>query len=440
MPSSPNDTHFSNYLRYLHATQQVAALNQPAFFPVQPPNSYLPTTGFTFTGPGILTSHPAHEAFLADSSSLKQLSHDHFITAKNECPICTENDAKATVQTQCKHVFHETCLRTWLSELAGNGQAGTCPYCRNVLFGATGQRRTGRLRGRPRSEGTGTGTERREAAAGTEAVSSRGEEIHGRARTTMNHDVTQNEQLFSEHARRVMVRDDTLSADADPPTRQGYVPAMRIASQGRAGFTRTVIFNPQLETREDASRTAAQAYNSSWTRPRPIPRPRTNTVAASARNAARRRHSIPPACPAPNHTNRARERAAEREHIRRMEDGRASRSALSSEQGVQFHRVSDRPRTESVTLNGASLYAEAENTAAGQDVLRRSRLLDARSALGQSDGPVTLEGMVQRVERIRMVSSGNGRAAEVMNGVQRGIEHETENDLCGCASCRRSGV
>lgn len=89
----------------------------------------------------------------------------------------------------------------------------------------------------------------------------------------LNQYLMQNELLQHQVVRE---HEEIIPADADLPTGQGYVPSMRVASQSRAGVTRTVIFDLQLETRADAVRTAAQAYSSSWTRPRPIPGPRTN--------------------------------------------------------------------------------------------------------------------------------------------------------------------
>jgi hypothetical protein len=78
-----------------------------------------------------------YDAFLADPTFLTALPHDHFIATSSSCPICTEHSAHPTIQTTCKHVFHNVCLNTWLRELVHDGKEGTCPCCRNVLFRAS---------------------------------------------------------------------------------------------------------------------------------------------------------------------------------------------------------------------------------------------------------------------------------------------------------------
>ena len=86
--------------------------------------------------------------------------------------------------------------------------------------------------------------------------------------------------MQNELLQRQVVREheEIIPADADSPTRQDYVLSTRVASQSIAGVTRTVIFDLQLETRADAVRTAAEAYSSSWTRPRPIPGPQNQST------------------------------------------------------------------------------------------------------------------------------------------------------------------
>ena len=122
MPTTPNETrrvvqgkhllypyeaqlsYEGNHLLYEAPLERAPAINQPEFFPVQLPNASVPFPGISYARAVTPISSPAYERFFADSSFLDQLSHDHFITANNECLICTENDAQGTVQTQCKHV------------------------------------------------------------------------------------------------------------------------------------------------------------------------------------------------------------------------------------------------------------------------------------------------------------------------------------------------
>lgn len=45
------------------------------------------------------------------------------------CAICMSNlSATPRVQTQCKHVFHDSCLQRWT-----NVGSSTCPICRQVI-------------------------------------------------------------------------------------------------------------------------------------------------------------------------------------------------------------------------------------------------------------------------------------------------------------------
>lgn len=63
------------------------------------------------------------------------------------CPICLcgyEDDSDA-VSIPCNHTFHRQCIATWFkSQLIGADRAqneqskGSCPYCRTLLFDATG--------------------------------------------------------------------------------------------------------------------------------------------------------------------------------------------------------------------------------------------------------------------------------------------------------------
>ena len=50
------------------------------------------------------------------------------IQKKMECPVCYESlEARPTTTTPCCHVFHESCLSTWLQ------RGTTCPSCRTTL-------------------------------------------------------------------------------------------------------------------------------------------------------------------------------------------------------------------------------------------------------------------------------------------------------------------
>ncbi|KAF2686325.1 hypothetical protein K458DRAFT_387332 [Lentithecium fluviatile CBS 122367] len=62
----------------------------------------------------------------------------HLCTAKPppdepHCSICLEDwsISQRIIETSpCKHIFHETCLVTWLN----TNNRTTCPYCRQVLY------------------------------------------------------------------------------------------------------------------------------------------------------------------------------------------------------------------------------------------------------------------------------------------------------------------
>ncbi|WP_257287735.1 RING finger domain-containing protein [Endozoicomonas sp. SESOKO2] len=47
----------------------------------------------------------------------------------DNCSVCLEPFARraVTVLEQCRHMFHEDCLETWLLENT------TCPYCRTIV-------------------------------------------------------------------------------------------------------------------------------------------------------------------------------------------------------------------------------------------------------------------------------------------------------------------
>jgi hypothetical protein len=50
------------------------------------------------------------------------------------CPICTDawnSDTCPVIETKCRHIFHDSCLRQWLYDEAS---PNTCPTCRAVCF------------------------------------------------------------------------------------------------------------------------------------------------------------------------------------------------------------------------------------------------------------------------------------------------------------------
>jgi hypothetical protein len=57
-----------------------------------------------------------------------------------ECPICYEGIAEGSATTTtCGHVYHSTCLSTWLE------RASTCPTCRHTLAAGPSQTAKARL-------------------------------------------------------------------------------------------------------------------------------------------------------------------------------------------------------------------------------------------------------------------------------------------------------
>jgi len=49
------------------------------------------------------------------------------------CSICRDTvDDKIYSITNCKHIFHESCIETWVS-FGGENQIQTCPMCRTEL-------------------------------------------------------------------------------------------------------------------------------------------------------------------------------------------------------------------------------------------------------------------------------------------------------------------
>lgn len=50
---------------------------------------------------------------------------DTFDNTGELCPICYESSAGDVVKTSCDHVFHESCIRTWLQQLELDMKQGT---------------------------------------------------------------------------------------------------------------------------------------------------------------------------------------------------------------------------------------------------------------------------------------------------------------------------
>lgn len=53
------------------------------------------------------------------------------IQAAGECPICLDilNESQPNRKLPCNHIFHETCLFTWVQ-----GDISNCPVCRRNLM------------------------------------------------------------------------------------------------------------------------------------------------------------------------------------------------------------------------------------------------------------------------------------------------------------------
>ena len=50
------------------------------------------------------------------------------VNSHDDCTICMEKlNGKISVKTQCNHIMHRKCLKTWLAE------SHTCPVCRSKL-------------------------------------------------------------------------------------------------------------------------------------------------------------------------------------------------------------------------------------------------------------------------------------------------------------------
>jgi hypothetical protein len=81
-------------------------------------------------------------ARLSTSIDASRLLDDHFHTTGTECDICKSAEPPSPAQevvvvlTVCNHIFHEHCLRTWLTTQLNDTvhpRNATCPMCRHVL-------------------------------------------------------------------------------------------------------------------------------------------------------------------------------------------------------------------------------------------------------------------------------------------------------------------
>ncbi|CAE7032990.1 hypothetical protein PTNB85_03953 [Pyrenophora teres f. teres] len=54
----------------------------------------------------------------------------------SECSICYDHLGISVVQLTgaCNHIFHSTCILTWLQGSTGGRLHNTCPYCRRELY------------------------------------------------------------------------------------------------------------------------------------------------------------------------------------------------------------------------------------------------------------------------------------------------------------------
>lgn len=76
-----------------------------------------------------------HVDFAQQSDSSSVVTEELHINSVETCAICLSGLAGTPrVQTHCKHVFHETCLRRWCSH--NSTETVSCPMCRNGLQSA----------------------------------------------------------------------------------------------------------------------------------------------------------------------------------------------------------------------------------------------------------------------------------------------------------------
>ncbi|WP_419533240.1 RING finger domain-containing protein [Endozoicomonas sp.] len=54
---------------------------------------------------------------------------------KNECPVCIgEFLDRKLIETDCNHLFHASCLKTWLNTKVEGGIVNNCPLCRRNIY------------------------------------------------------------------------------------------------------------------------------------------------------------------------------------------------------------------------------------------------------------------------------------------------------------------
>ena len=62
-------------------------------------------------------------------NKLLDIINEENILKFKKCSICLDyiKSENESIKTECNHIFHKTCLKTWLEY--GNN----CPYCRHIL-------------------------------------------------------------------------------------------------------------------------------------------------------------------------------------------------------------------------------------------------------------------------------------------------------------------
>ncbi|KAH7066715.1 hypothetical protein BKA63DRAFT_495620 [Paraphoma chrysanthemicola] len=109
------------------------------------PQPALSTSLTQLTMPTTRSPREQYLALMPTDGGLTMLPSTHFQDPTNTddaCPICTDpnlqdNSDMRVVRTSCNHVFHRTCLVSWLQSL--RNRSGTCPYCRHMLYKARGR-------------------------------------------------------------------------------------------------------------------------------------------------------------------------------------------------------------------------------------------------------------------------------------------------------------
>ena len=76
----------------------------------------------------LICSFYNNELKKASINSNKILKSFTKVNSHDDCTICMEKlNGKISVKTQCNHIMHRKCLKTWLAE------SHTCPVCRSKL-------------------------------------------------------------------------------------------------------------------------------------------------------------------------------------------------------------------------------------------------------------------------------------------------------------------